>query len=337
MSTKTILKYSNYLVLLIAGCLLMWFTFKGQDIDQLLKSIKSADYRWIAAAIFITFLSHYIRGLRWRMLIRPLGFAPSAVNTYHAVMVGYLANLAFPRMGEITKCGILNKTDHIPVNSLIGTVITERFFDLLFLLIVLASAILLRFETISGFVTLQLSFLVEKIVKSGTILAMVALGFILVSALAFWFISSALKKDSAFALKFKNLTTGLKNGILSVLEMENKGLFIAYSILIWTMYLLSTWFCFYAISATSSLGFAEAVAILGIGGIGMTAPVQGGIGAYHWIVSEGLLLFNISKTDGLAYATINHSTQTLFVIVAGFISLIYIFIFNKNYQKQIDE
>ena len=327
---ENVAAYLRYSILFILGCVLVYFTFRGQNFTELVNSIKSANYNWIAASILVSFFAHFIRGLRWKMLIKPLGFTPSNASAYHAVMIGYLANLAFPRMGEITKCGILNKTDKIPVNALIGTVITERFFDLIFLILVLGSAILLRFQTISGFVSDQLKVLLEKISNSGTLLFFGLIVFLVLILVTYFIISKLLKNNSGIALKIKNLIQGLKNGVLTVIDMENKGLFVLYSFLIWILYLLSTWFCFYAIKATSGLGFSEAVAILGIGGIGMTAPVQGGIGAYHWIVSEGLLLFNIAKADGLAYATINHSTQTLFIIVGGFISLVYIFIFRKS-------
>ncbi len=327
---ENVAAYIKYSILFILGCVLVYFTFRGQNFTELVNSIKSANYNWIAASILVSFFAHFIRGLRWKMLIKPLGFSPSNASAYHAVMIGYLANLAFPRMGEITKCGILNKTDKIPVNALIGTVITERFFDLIFLILVLGSAILLRFQTISGFVSDQLKVLLEKISNSGTLLFFGLIVFLILILASYFIISKLLKNNSGIALKIKNLIQGLKNGVLTVIDMENKGLFVLYSFLIWILYLLSTWFCFYAIKATSGLGFSEAVAILGIGGIGMTAPVQGGIGAYHWIVSEGLLLFNIAKADGLAYATINHSTQTLFIIVGGFISLVYIFIFRKS-------
>src|SRR5690606_41654670 len=83
---------------------------------------------------------------------RPLGYRPKLTNTYHAVIIGYLANLALPRMGEVTRCGVLNRTDKVPVNALIGTVITERLIDVFCLLLVTALAVLLEFDLISGFV-----------------------------------------------------------------------------------------------------------------------------------------------------------------------------------------
>src|SRR5690606_15182339 len=103
-------------------------------------------------SLLAVWVAHVFRAIRWRMLIRPLGFRPKVSNTYHAVIIGYLANLALPRMGEITRCGILNRTDKVPVNSLIGTVITERLIDAFCLVLVTVLALLLKFDVISGFV-----------------------------------------------------------------------------------------------------------------------------------------------------------------------------------------
>jgi glycosyltransferase 2 family protein len=70
--------------------------------------------------------------------------------------------------------------------------------------------------------------------------------------------------------------------------------------------------------------------ILVVGGLGMSAPVQGGIGAYHYIVSQGLQLFGISSTDGIAYATLVHTTQTLLVVVLGIFALLMLFLLKNK-------
>ena len=106
--------------------MLLWLAFRGQNLEQIVYDLKNANYLWVLASVLVSILAHYARALRWNMLIQPLGFKPSNSNTFHAVMVGYLANLAVPRMGEVSRCGVLNRTDKIPLNNLIGTVIVER-------------------------------------------------------------------------------------------------------------------------------------------------------------------------------------------------------------------
>src|SRR3546814_15420801 len=83
---------------------------------QIITDLRHANYFWVFMSLLAVWLAHVFRAIRWRMLIRPLGYRPKVSNTYHAVIIGYLANLALPRMGEVTRCGVLNRTDGIPVN-----------------------------------------------------------------------------------------------------------------------------------------------------------------------------------------------------------------------------
>ena len=58
----------------------------------------------------------------------------------------------------------------------------------------------------------------------------------------------------------------------------------------------------------------------------MSAPVQSGLGAFHYIVSRGLLIVNgIPVEDGLAYALLTHESQLIFVAIVGAISFFIIF------------
>ncbi|HYH56637.1 MAG TPA: lysylphosphatidylglycerol synthase transmembrane domain-containing protein, partial [Anseongella sp.] len=142
----------RYVLLLGLGLLLLYLAFKGQDLNRIASDLRHADYFWVGASLLMILVAHIFRAIRWRMLINPLGFRPGLGNTYHAVIIGYLANLALPRMGEVTRCGVLNRTEKIPVNALIGTVITERLIDVFCLVFVTALSVLLKFDLISGFI-----------------------------------------------------------------------------------------------------------------------------------------------------------------------------------------
>lgn len=131
---------------------MLYFAFKGQDFSRLTSQLKSANFYWVAVAAIVTMVAHLVRAIRWNMLIEPMGYHPKNSNTFIAVLIGYLANLAFPRLGEVTRCGTLTKTDNIPMDKLIGTVIVERVVDLLSLIIILVLTVLLQFNRISTFV-----------------------------------------------------------------------------------------------------------------------------------------------------------------------------------------
>jgi uncharacterized protein (TIRG00374 family) len=315
-------KYSLFLLLAL---ILLYWAFKGQDIGKLLQSLQNARYGWIVASVLACLVAHYIRAARWALLIRSLGHCVPVKHSFYAVMIGYLANLAFPRMGEISRCGVIHKTDKVPVNQLVGTVITERFFDLLLLLSITVLAILLEFNRISDFVY-----------ENGWLKIQTLLG----SGLLLWFLGlSALMLFSAYVFRqqighwlkpFDKTLSGFKNGILSFKRMENKSRFIVLSVLLWFFYLLSTWLCFYALEATSSLGLLAGLSALVFGSLGMIVPVQGGIGAFHWMVAEGLTLYAIPKIEGLAFATLIHSSQILVILTIGGLSLLPILLSDKR-------
>jgi glycosyltransferase 2 family protein len=57
--------------------------------------------------------------------------------------------------------------------------------------------------------------------------------------------------------------------------------------------------------------------------LGMSAPVQSGLGAFHWIISRGLhLVYGLPLEEGLAYALISHTSQMVLIAVIGSLSLI---------------
>ncbi|SDM17517.1 hypothetical protein SAMN05421813_10768 [Daejeonella rubra] len=321
---KLIANSFKYFILLIIGIVLLFFAFKDQDLNLLLEDLKKAQYKWVFASIFFANLAHLLRAYRWRMMISSLGHGtPTLMNTFYAVLIGYLANLAFPRMGEVSRCGVINKTDKIPIVKLIGTVVAERLIDLLMLGIITFLAVILQFGLLSDF--LYNNLLIKLSGSTGQFTLLVFAFCMMILTLILFYIFKNREKMGIW-VRFHNFYLDIRSGILSVTSMENKAGFIIYSILIWIMYGLSIYLCFIALKATSGLGALEALSTLVFSSLAMIAPVQGGIGAFHWMVSEGLTIYGIDKSNGLAFALLLHSSQTLIILITGSISLILLFI-----------
>ena len=183
---KAALPVLKYIFLLAIAALLLWLAFRGQDLNLIWQQLLKANYTWVLLSVFASILAHYARALRWKMLIKPLGYSPKNSNMFHSVMIGYLANLAVPRMGEVSRCGVLTRTDKIPLNSLIGTVIIERIIDVLFLLGILLLSILIEYNTIQEFLFTNIinPFLGKFQNASSTILMLILV--ILMMGLAFY-------------------------------------------------------------------------------------------------------------------------------------------------------
>jgi uncharacterized protein (TIRG00374 family) len=322
-SLKSILIYG---LLFCLGLLLVWLAFQGQDFSEIWKSLKNVRFSFIAYSLVFTLISHFLRSLRWNQLINPLGFKPSVWNAFQALMIGYLANLALPRVGEITRCGILSRTSGAPIESLFGTVITERIWDLISLLLITFFALVFQYDILSSFF---IHTIVQPLLSKSPPLIYWVFTFSLVLGIIFLSIrywrQNKTKLPPVFERVFK-IWAGIVNGLGSFLEMKNKILFLVYTLGIWMGYAISTWLLFFAVDSTSGLGFNSALFILSAGSFGMVAPVQGGIGAYHWMVSHALLLYNIPMAKGLVYALVNHSSGVLLIILVGTFNLLTFFL-----------
>ena len=311
---KSVIKY---LILLIIGIGVLYLAFKGQDIHKIWLEIKTANFFWIIASAFAVWLAHVLRALRWQMLYQSIQYKVSFWNAYHAVIIGYLANLALPRFGEIGRCSVVHKTEKVPMFASIGTVITERLFDVLVLLLTGLLMLVFQYHIVSDFLynTIYLS-LVKKIESLNYIwIIIIGVGFIAVCISGIYFIRQK------FSKKFLRIFVSLRQGFGSYSKLKKKGLFLIYTLGIWFLYFFSMYLAFFSIQKTAGLELNAAFTAVVFSGFAMVAPVQGGIGVFHWMVAQSLVLYGISFKDGLAYATIIHSSQVLLILILGSLSL----------------
>jgi uncharacterized protein (TIRG00374 family) len=334
---KSILPIIKFTLFLSVAAGLLYLALKGTDVKKIVAELKEAHYGYIYLSLIPALLAFASRAWRWKMLLHPLGYKPKFSVTFYALMFGYLANLALPRLGEVSRSVAMNRSEKIPLDVIIGTVIAERAVDVVSLLICIALTLILEFDRIYSFLVINLfEPLKDKIyivVHSGLFYA--ALAVLIAAAVAFIIITRKKKHSASLMEKIILFFKGILAGLTSVIKMKNHSAFILHSVFIWVMYWLVTYICFSSLGATSSLDLKAALFVLVAGGLGMTAPVQGGIGAYHWLVSQGLLIYGISLTDGLAYATIVHASQTLLVVLAGTASFLMLSV-NKNQKLAPD-
>ncbi len=311
-------KVLRYAVVLGIGVALFALAFRGLDWQSLWQSLRTVKAAWLIPAVVVMLLSHLVRALRWNLLIHPLGANPTAFNSMTAVMTGYLANTAVPRLGEVTRCVLLSRTDKIPVQSLFGTVISERVIDLITLLVLLAINIVLesklllkvwKDQVLAKFSSSSGGGMGNSIILIGIIAAIVSL----ILGLIIW----RRIRDTDFGQKISGTIRGFRDGILSVARMRQRSLFLAYTALLWILYGLVLYLLFKSFAPTAGLGMVAALSVLVIGSFGMVMPVPGGIGAYHFAASIALMLYGIGREDSLGFAFMAHGMQTLVIIVFG--------------------
>jgi uncharacterized protein (TIRG00374 family) len=317
----TILKYA--LLLALSG-LLMWYAVRGQDLSRIGEYVREANYFWLSVTMILSALGYLSRAYRWKMQIDPTGHKASYWDVYHAMMVGYLANLVLPRMGEVIRCSVLRRSSGVPVQVSLGTVIAERVIDVLMLLALLGATLLLEFDKFWSFVMGLLTDNYASFAAHRTTLIAVAAIVMVLLLMASYALFKNLERlrQNAFFNRIVGLARGLFSGVFSVLKLKNKGLFLLHTAFTWLVYYLMDYLAFFAFPETYDLTMTAALAVLTFGAFGMAAPVSGGIGVFHVLVQATLLVYGVSKEAGIAYALVVHGSQTLLVVLMGGISFV---------------
>ncbi len=310
--------------------------------EQVLSSFRSANYFWIVTAMLCGVFAHWSRAMRWRQLISSIGYRTSKATSFKAVMVGYLFNFVVPRMGEVSRCAVINRKDRIPLDKLIGTVITERLFDLIVITLISVGIYLLQFAMINEFIYEVLPkgpCIIEEDVtadpgnKTGLYI-LFALGAAFIGVLVYLYV----KNPSDLKGRIRSFIINAFDGVKSITKLKSPFWFIVHTVNIWLMYFLMAYLIFFSLPATADLGLAAGFFVLLLGTIAIIVPIPGGIGTYHTFVAIGLTIFAIDCPDGKLYATISHSAQMVMIFVVGGISLIFTTLDQKRTKKEsIDE
>lgn len=343
-------KYIRFSLFLGLAVFLIYWVFKDVNFSHMIQEFKKANYFWLFVSFLMGFAAFVSRAMRWQLLFEPLGYKSTTIKTLTSVCLGYFANIAFPRAGEVVRCTVVNQLTPIPVATLIGTVVLERVIDLLVLILLLSIVILGSFGKFGhfffDFFSHKFGHTIQQAQSLNPLLVVVV---IVVAALLIFFSLRKLiqtvkrKKNHKWVSKplefFKNISQGLS----SLLRLKRKWTFVGHTLFIWVMYVGMTYVCFFAYEPTHHLQFFDSVFLTVVGGFGMSAPVQGGFGAFHFLIEKALTLFDINPvvdtltgqvlySPGLVFATLVHTTQFVLVLIAGLISLVVFYILKRKYN-----
>ena len=313
---------------LLLGLVLLFYAFKNIQLDDFLSKLDQTRYEWVIGSMLLSSLAYVSRAYRWQLLLRAADQKVSTFRLTLAVFVGYLANLAFPRLGEVVRCAVLKKTNQIPVSLSIGTVVTERIIDSLVLLFFLIIALLLEFDLIVTY--FENIFSTYHIPLDGIIYA--ALTLLMIFSILVLVI---LRTHTPLSQRTKKMASEVLKGILTIKSIQSKSLFLITTTVMWLTYFLMSYMIFFALEETSSLSLTAGFMLLVSGGIALALPVQGGIGTYHAMIAMMLGLYGIENTTGLFLATLLHSSQILSVVIFGGISLVITLGIEKNNRDDL--
>lgn len=328
---KTVLQYLFFLGL---GIALIWWSAKDltpAQADQLKSSWRDTRFIYLIPVVLAMLASHFSRALRWKQIMKPLGYRPGTTNTFLAVLVGYFFNLLVPRLGEVMKCTILARYEKIAPDKLVGTILAERAVDVISMLLVAIVLLAIQYDRIGAYANeiFQAASDSQAGINPGHIVL-----FIIILALLFFLMRWLLKKYAHTRLvsRIKSIGLGIWQGLKSLKYIDNWPLFIFHSFFIWFMYLVCIWIGFYAFPPVGNLGFVAAFSVLAFGSVGMIAT-QGGIGAYQIAVQKTLETFGVAAVTGLAFGWVLWGAQTAIVLLSGVLALTLLPILNAGRTK----
>jgi len=300
--------------------------------DKVIGDFASADYSWIALVLLMFAISNLSRSIRWRMLIRPLGYNPRLINCFGTIIIGYFANLGIPRIGEVVRGGTLAQYERISMEKVMGTIVVDRVIDVISILLITALAVLLQFQVILQFIEEQVA-LTEKFGGIGNILLLLsALGLALLGVA--WLFRARIKELGIYR-RVRGIVIGFAQGLRTIRQLDRPWLFIFHSVNIWLMYYLMNYVLFFSFAPTASLDPIVGLVVFVFGGWGIVVPSPGGMGTYHFMVQTALAMYGISGDDGFSFANIAFfSIQLGGNVLLGLIALLLLPILNRHYHPR---
>ncbi|MEG1572983.1 MAG: lysylphosphatidylglycerol synthase transmembrane domain-containing protein [Bacteroidales bacterium] len=332
------IKILRYLVFLALGISIIWWfqrDLNPTEKAEISTSFEGINYWILSGGVLLCLASHFLRALRWNLLLKSMHYNPPLALSFMSVLIAYFANLALPRIGEVLRCGILQRYDKVPLLKSLGTVIIERMIDVILFLMAFGLALFLEFKYLEKYVMNELAKGLHSSEEWLFIIPYILVGSLLLFFALCWIYKKHKHKilTHPLFLKLKKILIGFWEGIISLKNLQNPCLFVAYSLGIWLFYWLSLYLIFLAMPNIGLIPGSVVLTCLVMGTFGyMITP--GGVGLYPVIISATFAIFGLSKMAGYTAAWVAWSSQTMLFIVLGLASLIIIPIFYDNKSKK---
>ena len=314
-------------VFLALGIFFVWWSLKDPDkrsgmLSHAMEVLNGNNWIFLILSLIVCLLSVVFRALRSILMIEPLGHKISKANSYHAVTICYLANLAVPRLGEVLRCSVLQQYEKVPLQKSLGTIVTERIIDMFIFALLLVGAFLVETDKLMQIFTENDAYGKMMAMLSG-IGKYIAIGVLLLIVLFVYIFRKKIASISLFQ-KIIKIVKGFWEGLISVRKVRNMWLFIFYSAMIWVCYYLAFYVCTFMFPSLADMGsgsLAATLTCLAIGAVGfMVTP--GGVGLYPVLISSVLLLYGIKAEEGLAIGWVVWTIETMLYLMAGLVSLV---------------
>lgn len=321
MMQSRISKILKYLISISLAVVLLWFSFRDVEWTDFIAGLQECRWGFILLSMAAGAFAFWLRALRWRQLLQPIDPAISRITTFNGINIGNISNFVFPRIGEFVRCGVITRRSSATYDKVLGTVVLERGWELLVMLMMLALVVVGGFEKFGNFFIRQIW---EPIASRLDISLWWVLVVLAVCGLGGIWVIWRFRATNRLCAKVWGIFTGLLQGFSSCLRMERKWLFFAYTLFIWMVYWLMAATTVWAAPFLDHLTVIDALFLSLVGGLGFAVPVPGGIGAFHFVISLALMgVYDVPMETGIVYATLSHTSQAVTQIIFGLASYAY--------------
>ncbi len=315
---KRAIQAIQLVVFSLLAVLLFRYVYSGEDLSKIINKVLSINPIWVSYSMAMAIASHYSRGMRWCLAIKPLGYKTSALRAFLAVLFGYFINsLPVPRLGEVGRCWLFSRMEKVPVSVSFGAVVAERVIDLAMLGLITILALVIEADRLGVYVSG-----LAKQNGSGLEIKLFAFGGLLLAGGSMFFL---LKKFRSNVLKISFLQKilialhGIKQGLLSLGSLSRTELlvYVLHTVFIWLMYYGMAYILVFSMAETENLPPAAGLTMVAMGGIGMAFPTPAGVGSYHYFMTQALSLYAVAQTPAKEFAFLLHSSQVFMAWVTG--------------------
>ena len=320
-------KYLGILFPIILMVLFLYFAFKDVDFNIVFNILSQLSISWFILFLFVFFISHFLRALRWKKMLDSTNPNTSILNLFGATMIGYGLNSIIPRLGELYRGFFAGKWENISRSAVLGTIIVERVIDIL----ALGISVLISVLIYNGDLFSDIEWLKSTVVFGFATIFLVILILVLLVKFKQKFYSLIVnvvgKFSKKLATKIAYIFEMLIDGFASIKGTSNYIWVILYSILIMLNYGLSAELGFYVLNQQNSfdVNYSMAWIVMTISAFGIIIPTPGGAGTYHFIgISILVSLFAFTSEAASAYVILTHTVSIFVFIISMFLFMGYI-------------
>ena len=325
---KKILKKSLQIIFpLLLGAFILYWTYRDFNFGRVRNVLTNdMNWAWMLFSLVFGITAQVCRGLRWKLTLTPMGENPKLSNCVYAIFVSYAASLIIPRVGEVTRCGLLSKYDNVSFAKALGTVVTERLVDTVCVGLIVGGVLLIQASVFATFFQ-----------ETGTdvsrwtdLFSSVYFYLILICVIALGVLGFFLIRNVAMFAKLKGILQNVWEGILSVKNVKSVPLFLLYTIGIWISYFLEFYVAFFSFGFSADLGVMAAWVMFAVGSMAVIVPTPNGAGPWHFAVITMMVLYGVGREDAGIFALLVHGIQTFLIILLGIYGLAVLPFTNKS-------